>query len=187
MITSRRNLWQMLSDAVRRTCGFAHNERGTTAVEFGLLAVPFFALVGAILETALIFLAGQVLDSAVNDSSRLIRTGQAHNNTFSMSEYKSAICDELFGLFDCSQLRVKVTELGTFTAAAPSENIVDEDTGDWEISESYDAGGGSSIILVEAYYKWPTYLNIFGFDLASLPDQTRLLGAVRIFRNEPFS
>ena len=41
-------------------------------VEFGLVAVPFLGLTFAILETALVFFAGQTLETAVADSARLI-------------------------------------------------------------------------------------------------------------------
>ena len=61
----------------RRRRGFARDDSGVTAIEFGLLALPFFSILGAILETSLVFLSGQVLESAVQDTSRLIRTGQA--------------------------------------------------------------------------------------------------------------
>ena len=64
----------MARSPLRRWRGFAHDESGVTAIEFGLLAVPFFSILGAILETSLVFLSGQVLESAVQDASRLIRT-----------------------------------------------------------------------------------------------------------------
>lgn len=182
-----RRLRQVISDTLCQRFGFVRDQRGVTVVEFSMLALPFFALIGAIVETAIVFLASQVLDSAVQDTSRLIRTGQAQSGGYTEVAYKAALCDRLFGLFDCSQVKIKVSELSDFATAATSSDIVDPDTGDWELVESYDQGDGSSIILIEAYYKWPTYLDFFGFDLASLPDRTRLLSAVRIFRNEPFS
>lgn len=178
---------QAIPRLARRVRRLARNQGGSTAVEFGLLALPFFAFIGAILETAMVFLAAQVLDSAVQDSARLIRTGQAQSGGYTITEYRNAICEGLYGLFDCTQLKLKVTELTDFTTATTTTDPVDEDTGDWDFTEAYSPGEGSSIILVEAYYKWPTYLDLFGFDLSSLPDRTRLLGAVRVFRNEPFS
>ena len=50
---------------------------GAAAVEFGLVAAPFLALIFAIMETAIVFFAGQALETAVADSARLILTGQA--------------------------------------------------------------------------------------------------------------
>ena len=45
---------------------------------------------------------------------------------------------------------------------------------------------GGDVVLVQAYYKWPTIVRLPGFNLQDQVDGTRLLGAVRVFRNEPF-
>lgn len=172
------------------------DEKAATAVEFGILALPFFSIIFAILETAVVFFAGQILDSAVNDSSRLIRTGQAQTAAFDADDYRAAICDKLFGLFDCddhAKLRIKVTTIAgaSFAAANPAPPIpptcYTSGTGcDLTVAETYQAGGGSDVILVEAYYKWPTLVNLPLFNFATMADGTRLLAAVRVFQNEPF-
>jgi Flp pilus assembly protein TadG len=180
-----RNLLHRLTAApLRRGKAFARDERGVTAIEFGLLAIPFFALVGGTMETGVVSLAGQILDSAVQDSSRLIRTGQAENANFSETLFRDAICDRLHGLFDCDALRVNVSVITNFSGAALGPPV--DVSGNWTLPAAYDDGGGDSIVLVRAYYKWPTMLDIGGFSLADQPDGTRLLGAVRVFRNEPF-
>ena len=52
-------------------CGrFARSEDGAAAVEFAIVSVPFIFLVLGLLQTALIFLAGQLLETAVAGSSR---------------------------------------------------------------------------------------------------------------------
>jgi Flp pilus assembly pilin Flp len=56
---------------------FARKDDGAAAIEFAMVAAPFLALVFAILETAIVFFAGQVLETATADSARLIMTGQA--------------------------------------------------------------------------------------------------------------
>ena len=47
---------------------FTRKEDGATAIEFGMVAAPFFALLFAILETVFVFYAGQTLENAVGDS-----------------------------------------------------------------------------------------------------------------------
>jgi len=163
----------------------ARDEQGATAIEFSILALPFFAIVMAIFETALVFFAGQVLDSAVQDASRYIRTGQAQTAGFDMPKFRAAVCERLYGLFDCSQLRLKVSEVTAFANAA-STTPIDPATGQWTLAESYGGGMGSSIVLVEAYYKWGVLFNFNGFRLDNTADGKRLLSAVRVFRNEPF-
>lgn len=180
--------------AAGRSGLLARDESAATAVEFAILALPFFTIIFAILETAIVFFAGQVLDSAVNDSSRLIRTGRAQTAGYTADDYRDAICDGLYGLFDCtdtSKFRVRVTTIADFASAAPSTPIdptcyASGTNCDLSVAQAYEPGVGSSVVLVEAYYKWPTIVNLPLFNLATMEDGTRLLAAVRIFRNEPF-
>jgi Flp pilus assembly protein TadG len=196
---SKRSQWlrKLMSPAIRRGHAFRRDERGVTLIEFGLLAIPFFTIIAAIIETSLIFLAGQILDSAVQDSARLIRTGQAQNSTttFGKDQFRAAICNGLYGMFDCKvaddKLRINVTVLTDFSAASigyPLKTGKDckKTKCDWTLADSYAPGKGGQVVLVQAYYKWPTIVNLPGFNFQTLPDGTRLLAASRVFRNEPF-
>lgn len=168
---------------------FGRDDRATTAVEFGLLGIPFFAIIGAILETALVFFAGQVLDSAVQDSSRLIRTGQAKDAKFDSALFKTEVCSRLYGLFDCSQLKLRTSVVDTFKAGSLTQSAPLDDEGKWKADwdqDKYNGGLKSSVVMVEAYYKWPVVINLGGFNLQNTPDGKRLLSAVRLFSNEPF-
>lgn len=196
---SVRSRWlrKLMSPAIRRGQAFGPDERGVTAIEFAFLAIPFFTFITAIVETSLVFLAGQILDSAVQDSARLIRTGQAQTSSpaYTPEKYRAAICAGLYNMFDCDvaddKLRVSVTVITDFGAAAvgyPLKTGEDckEDKCEWTLADDYKPGKGGDVVLVQAYYKWPTVVNLPGFNLQSLPDGTRLIGASRVFRNEPF-
>lgn len=188
-------LRRVAAPAVRRGGAFGRDDRAAVAVEFGLLALPFFTIIAAILETSLVFFAGQALESAVHDSSRLIRTGQAQTSGYTAGDYRKAICDGLYGMFDCNSDRmvVKVEVLQEFDdideAIVPpmGENCAtDPDACQWTITEEYDAGAGSNIVIVQVYYKWPTMIDLPWFNLATSAGGDRLLSGVRVFRNEPF-
>lgn len=168
-----------LRRAVRR------DETGAVAVEFGLLALPFFAIVGAILETALFFLATQIMDSAVDTSVRLVRTGQAQQASYTAADFRNSICDHMFGLFDCSAVKIDVRTSTTFSSVSFAYPL-DPTTYDWTMTEHFSPGEGSQIVAVRVYYKWPTILDILSFNLANAGPSHRLLAAVRVFRNEPF-
>lgn len=179
----------------RRSGAFGRDQRAAVAVEFALLALPFFTIIAAILETALVFFAGQVLESAVHDSSRLIRTGQAQQPGYLAEHYRQEICDGLYGLFDCQggRLLVQVEVLSGFSdaSAAVSAPIsaacsTDPAACAWTEPETFSFGGRSSIVIVQAYYKWPTIIDLPWFNLANQAGGDRLLSGVRVFRNEPF-
>jgi Flp pilus assembly protein TadG len=192
----RRHSWlrRFISPALRVGRSFAREERGATAIEFAILALPFFSLIYAILETSIVFLSGQILDSAVQDAARKVRTGQAQLANWADSRFREEICDRLYGMFDCDGLRIKVTVVSSFATATVEPPVGEEcqETGDaedceWTIVEEYTPGTGSSIVLLQVYYKWPTFINMPGINLATQADNSRLLSAVRVFRNEPFS
>jgi Flp pilus assembly protein TadG len=192
----RRRSWlrRFVSPASRGRKSFVKDENGATAIEFGLLALPFFSLIYAILETSIVFLAGQILDSAVQDASRIVRTGQAQTASWTPARFREEICDGLYGMFDCDALKIRVSVVSSFATATVMPAVdeacstsSDPEDCDWTIVEAYTPGDGSEIVLVQAYYKWPTLLNLPGINLQTQADHSRLLSAVRVFRNEPFS
>ncbi|SEP69907.1 Flp pilus assembly protein TadG [Devosia sp. YR412] len=186
------NLASLIKRALlpKRRRDFVRDERGVTAVEFGILAVPFFSIIGAILETSLVFLSGQILDSAVQDSGRLLRTGQVQAANYTPAKFREYVCGRLYGLFNCSNLFVEVQVLTSFNAATIKPPVdyscKTQDECKWNRPEAYSPGAGSSIVVVQVYYKWPIMLN-FGSLLANLGTGEHLLGAATVFRNEPFS
>jgi Flp pilus assembly protein TadG len=197
---TKRKSWLkwMLAPALKRVDRFRRDERGVTIIEFGILALPFFTIIAAILETSLIFFASQILDSAVQDAGRLIRTGQlqtgpAGSNT--LDAFRTKVCNNLYNMMACSGVKVKVSVVSSFGNATVSYPIQTGNsctitngvkTCNWTIVESYTPGSGGDVVLVQAYYKWPTIVRLPGFNLQDQVDGTRLLGAVRVFRNEPF-
>ena len=169
-----------------RTRRFGGNEDGVTAIEFGLVAVPFFALMFAILETAIIFFAGQLLETAVGDTARLVRTGQAHEDGMSESAFKTALCSRVFQLFDCeNELNVDVRTFPTFDSIDLSPPV-DEDGN--LITEDFDfqIGEAGDIVVIRALYEWPVFVTMLGNDLGNLANGKHLLSATAVFKNEPF-
>src|SRR4051794_28950537 len=96
---------------------FRRNRRGSAALEFAFIAPVFFGLLFAILETSLVFLASQVMESAAQDSARLIMTGQAQNLNLSKDDFKNQVCNRLVGLFgDCvHNVKIDVQSYPAFT------------------------------------------------------------------------
>lgn len=192
-----RSIASLLGRALpgKRWRGFARHEEATTLVEFALLALPFFAIMAAILETSLVFMSGQILESAVQDASRQIRTGQAQQRGDTIANFRSNVCDRLYGLFsDCSGLHIQVSVVSNFqsaTVAAPVDWTCKTEDCDWTKTEDYKPGQGSNVVVAQVYYKFPVFLNLNflggSFGLSTLADGRRLLGAVTVFRNEPFT
>src|SRR5260370_274727 len=103
---------------------FARQQGGSAAVEFGLIAAPFLALVFAIMETAIVFFAGQALETAAADSARLIMTGQAQTQGYDQAKFKQAVCAKIYALFDCNGgLYVDVKNYPSFSSVDVAKPI----------------------------------------------------------------
>jgi len=182
-------LRRLISPAVSRGHAFVRDQRGVTAIEFGLLALPFFTIIAAIIETAMVFFAGQVLDSAVEDASRMIKTGRAQASSYTMSNFRTLMCDYTFSIFDCTKIRIQVKKITNFSSTTTTASPTTCTTTSCELtlSEDWVPGVGRDVIQVFAYYRWPLLINLPYFNMKNQPDNYRLLGATRVFRNEPFT
>jgi Flp pilus assembly protein TadG len=165
---------------------FLRRQDGAAAVEFGLVAVPFLALVFAIIETALVFFAGQALETAGTDSARLIMTGQAQTSGFDQKKFKDAVCGKVYGLFNCSGgLHVDVKKFPSFANVDLSKPI--DSKGNLNTSNfGYEPGGPGDIVVVRLMYQWPVYVSLLGLNLADMAGNKRLLMTTVAFRNEPY-
>ncbi len=187
----------MLAAVARRLVGGAKslrlfrplvsNESGATAVEFSIVAAPCLALLAALFQTALVFLADSELDEAVTQASRSILTGQAQNSGMSQTQFNSLVCQNIYALFNCNNLMVNVQTYASFSAASTSAptltyNAQGQVTNSW----SYNPGGPSDIVVVQVMYQWPVILGPLGFNLSTLANGDRLLMSTAVFRNEPF-
>ena len=164
---------------------FACQQDGSAAIEFGLVAVPFLALTFAIVESALVFFAGQTLEAAAAASARLIMTGQAQTAGYSATTFKTAVCNQIFGLFDCANgVYVDVKSYANFASISTSQPITN---GQLDTSNmTYSPGGPGSIVVVSLYYQWPIYVSLLSDNLQNLSGNYRLLAATNVFRNEPY-
>lgn len=171
----------------RQRRAFLRDERGVTAIEFGLLAPPFFLIIGAILETSVVFLSTQILETALQDTARLVRTGQMQSST--SERFKTEICSRLYGLFNCDGLFLELQDLDGFSdnqIAPPIDFDCEEEDCRWNREPIYSPGQTSNYMAAQVYYRWPIILDFYGVTLANLSTGERVLGAATVFQNEPF-
>jgi Flp pilus assembly protein TadG len=179
------------SRIARAVRGFGHHDRGATAIEFSLVALPFFALMFAIIETALAFFAQNYFEDTLARVSRQVRTGQAQQAGWDATAFKTKLCSQLTPMFSCpSGVRLDIYKYSAFadiTLSIPTvASGANKGNLDMTSNPSYVQGKGGDIILVRAYYQWPVFVNRLGNNLATMPNGKRLLVATAAFRNEPF-
>jgi Flp pilus assembly protein TadG len=164
---------------------FIRHQDGATAVEFGLVVAPFLALVFAIMETAIVFFAGQALETAAADSARLIMTGQAQSAGYNQAAFKTAVCNRIYGLFNCAGgLYIDVKNYTSFASISTAMPITG---GKFDPTNfGYTPGGPGDIVVVRLMYQWPVYVSLLGLNLSDITGGNRLLMATYAFRNEPY-
>jgi Flp pilus assembly protein TadG len=172
----------IVAKTVRR---FRSNRRGSAVVEFALVAPVFFALLFAIIETGLMFFASQSLESALQDSARMIMTGQAQIAKYDKQGFKqNVVCANVSSLFDCmSGIYVDVKSYSSFSTVSISDPIT---AGSFVDNTQYNPGGPGDVVVVRLFYQWPIFVTALGYNLANLSGNKRLLSATAAFKNEPF-
>jgi Flp pilus assembly protein TadG len=168
---------------------FKHRQDGATAVEFGMVALPFFMVMFAVIETAMIFFTSQVLETAVANASRSIMTGQAltkyPNPATALANFKNDVCANVTTLIDCqATLQIDVKSFTSFATANAAATI---SGGNLDTSAfGYQVPGPNQIFVVRAVMAYPLYVPVWSASLATLNGGKRALVASAAFRTEPF-
>ena len=165
---------------------YANDRRGLAAVEFAMVAAPFFLLIFGLLEVCVLFIVSTIMEHAVAEASRQIRTGQAQENGFNEQNFRTSVCDRFMGILDCdAKLHIDVKALNGFSAA----NIdlpIDADGKFDEDGFTYDPGGPNDIVAVRVFYEWNLMTPVMSAPLANMAGSKFLVQANAVFRNEPF-
>ena len=184
----------------RLTIRLGRSEDGVAAIEFAILAVPFFLLLFAIIESCVAFAAEQVLDNAVDDMGRRLRTGQitvgsGQPTDMTEAEFRAAFCQEISVMLDCDDklyLDVRTfTDFSEIPLGIPREG--GRQYGDLDDSGfDFAPGGASSINMVRAYYRWQIitdlirpYITNIRPDDGSMPSDYLIVGTAA-FQNEAY-
>lgn len=159
---------------------------GATAVEFALLALPFFALLFGIFELGLIYMLSASLDNAMMEASRTIRTGGIIGTPGASAQgFKDLICGGMkWTASDCSgNLSVNVEKLDNYQLPVTQKPLYDANG---VATPSYTATSEGEIVLVRATYRWKVITPLLNGALSAGPGNYRLVTSTLVFRNEPF-
>jgi pilus assembly protein Flp/PilA len=175
----------------------AGDVRGATAVEFGLVCVPFLALLGAILQVAFSIWAAQNFDFVFQKTARSLFTGQfQQTNSQSatagtlLAALKTSMCGSggSVTVFDCSGVKLDVS-LGTNFASIKLPAPIDSGTRDWSagFGTHYTCPGPGTIVVATAAAKFPVFFGLLNLGFSSFADGSQLLMSTAVFRTEPYS
>lgn len=160
------------------------NESGMVAIEFSFVALPFFLLVFGIMQMGIIFFGIFALDNAVEQSSRLVRTGQA--GAINKDDFKQQVCARVPGFMDCdAAIRVDVQsdpDLANLSPPSATNGGNFSDDGDF----TYTPGSGGDYVLVTVFFKWDTLPMGNVLKIGQGGGGNLIITSTSTFRNEPF-
>ncbi len=179
---------------------FRNDKSGTAAIEFAVLAIPFFLLLFAIIETCIAFAAEQTVNHVVNKMGRELRTGRITFNTgnatdMTEDQFQARFCEDLSIVFSCGddvddRLFLDLRSFNQFSDIPKNVKVVNGriDTTDFDFAP----GGASSINVLRAYYLWRVTTDLMRPYLANIVSEGDavpnhyLIVATTAYRNEAF-
>lgn len=155
---------------------FRRDRKGTASIEFAILALPFFLVIFASIETFVAFYGDQLLANATETMARKIRTGEITFNRgkpatdMNEAKFRQAFCDEIAVLMKCSATEAtlasklyidvrSVTDLTQFPVFIPRTGV--SSSSDLNTAGlKFAPGGPGSFNVMRAYYRWSVITDV---------------------------
>jgi Flp pilus assembly protein TadG len=175
----------------------ADSTKGSAAIEFAMIAPVFFVLLMGTMEAGIMFFAQSTLQNALNDTARLVRTGQTACYTTSagscvamtQAQFKTKVCSEVSALLQgcrSGSLQFDVNAYPSGYSAANNSSPLDAGK-NLNTLNTFNVGAACDVVLVRAFYKWPVFTPGLNYFMANMAGSFHLLATAAAFRNEPFN
>ncbi|EJN05288.1 TadE/TadG family type IV pilus assembly protein [Phyllobacterium sp. YR531] len=134
---------------------FIGNRSGTVAIEFGMIALPFFFMIFSIMEVGVGFTAQQAMVNSTDKIARQVLTGELRTADLSMANLKAKICAGLLmPEKDCPNLVVDLRSYTNFAAIPKTLPI--KANGDVNSAGFVSTPGGAGTINhLRVFYRYP--------------------------------
>lgn len=196
--------------AIRTPLNFLRREEGTTAIEFAMVAVPFFMFIFGIMAVSTYFFIMTSIEKGMDQASRSIRTGQAQSEDWTVGQFKREVCRRAnsktntaastsdtgpapsdSGWVNCNDMQIFVQTFGSWADVTP-KNCLTNGKPSVNTASSKDkiatySGESSAIVLVTTCYKWKFAAKIPYIDLGQMSDGSMMMQSAASFRNEPYA
>ena len=170
------------ADLLRRLVGrhsLLRVRTGAGALEFALTAPVFFLMIGMVMENGLILFQQSILDNAVADASRMIRTGSLQMSGGDVTTFSTQVCNDISALIPCANLTYNVQSAATFAAISTTVN---SNGHGFLTGTSFTPGGPGQDVFVQVAWDRPYYIPWVGN--AVNPGGTTMMISTAAFTNE---
>jgi Flp pilus assembly protein TadG len=168
---------------------YRRSQSGVTAIEFAMVAPPFFALMMAIFEVGIMLFSEYVIEHGVSRAARMIRTGEVQTANMTSAEFKAVVCGNLAGYLDCAtKLYVDVRAFDDFDLVSLPDALTPEGelTSAVTTGSQFQPGDPFQVVVVRVYYPWTLFTPGMS-QMSNMSNGRRLIAAGAAFRNEPYA
>lgn len=172
------------------------DKRGATAAEFALVAPFFFLFLLGIIDLSLTLFSQAIMDGAVRDAARLIRTGQvqlppgssAGGAAAAAAAFTQQLCADTsgnggpgvgLGILNCAQFFYDVENFANFGAV--TQPALDKNG---NLQNIFTPGNPGDVVAVRVSYSRPFLIPEISMLLN--PNGNLSMMSTVIFKNEPF-
>ncbi len=169
--------------------GFARDQKGVTAIEFAIVAVPFFGLLLMILQVGLYHFSLQSLDFAVRQAGRTVMTGKVSPTAVSANTFKTTyICPKVFWGITCNNLVVNSYVIGKTSDAKAATGVyayIDDKTrtiSQAPTQSTFCLGAPGDYVYLDVGYPYPNFMKRL---LSTEASDSWLMRSSTVVFNEP--
>lgn len=163
---------------------WARREDGATAVEFSMMALPYFMLTIGIIEISMMFASANLLEGAAGSASRLIRTGELQQSGGdTAATFRDAVCEYAVALITCDDIVIEAQLMDSFSDYDSLAASYDVDGN--LVSGGFDIGGSSDRVLVRVGYNYDMMTPFIGPLIAGADGTVSFLSTV-VLQTEPY-
>lgn len=141
---------------------FWRDRRGSTALEFAIVSLPFLTLLLFLVEIGYDLFAQVSLDYGVQTAARQIQVGAAHGASTAEAFKANYLCPAVSGLLPCSSIAVNVLPITNNYYTDVPANLPVNSSGKLDTSGYiYCPGKPRQLMLVQALYTSPSLIAAF--------------------------
>lgn len=159
------------------------DRRGSAAVEFALVALPFFIMIAGMLETGYLAFTSAVMEGATREAARQVRTGVVQNAADAATRFQQEFCPNLMGLFACGDFYFDVRTFSDFAAITLPDPVYD--AAGVPTNLQFNPGGANAITTVRVIHVHNLITPLIG-PLMGGSSQSVPLISTTVMRTEPY-
>jgi Flp pilus assembly protein TadG len=142
--------------------GLRRERRGSTTLEFAVVAFPFIIFLVFLLELGYDFFAQVALNYGVQTAARQIQIGAAQGANTAAIFQTNYLCPALSGLLPCTSVTVNVMPIVSDYYTNVAATLPTNAAGNLNTSAfTYCPGGPNQLMLVQAIYTSPSLVSAF--------------------------